>query len=395
MSDIQQTMEALRALREEVKSITPHQDVIERCQKFLDAQEDLNQKLVREKKQLENEVKEIKDYVAGLEANLKRTNITSDEKEKFSEELKAFEAYSRKSFNFLKESEYKYLRTDSDTEGGYLLPEPIENQIIKKITEISNLRAVAKIRTMSTKTLSIPSRTDIVSVGMVGEGDSDIISNSLYGKERLTARKGEVTTQVSVEELDDSSYDLINLMSNDVGEAFAKLEGAQFVNGTGAGNNCEGFMTNTNIPFIVSGSASGFAISTTSNPLIAITGKIKRGYNPVYALNRTTLSTIMQIADTTNRPIWQAGNISAGIPNQLNGFEYIVLPDMPDIAPNAFPIIFGDFSAGYTIGDRKGLTMLRDDVSQKRNGKVEFTWYKRFAGLVQLPEAFCKIKIST
>jgi hypothetical protein len=41
------------------------------------------------------------------------------------------------------------------------------------------------------------------------------------------------------------------------------------------------------------------------------------------------------------------------------------------------------------------MTMIRDEISKKRDGKVEFTWYKRFAGAVQLPEAFVKIKIST
>jgi HK97 family phage major capsid protein len=68
---------------------------------------------------------------------------------------------------------------------------------------------------------------------------------------------------------------------------------------------------------------------------------------------------------------------------------------MPDIAANAFPVIFADFRRGYIIGDRLGMTMLRDPYSKKREGKVEFTFTKRFAGGVVLAEAFKKLKVST
>jgi len=40
------------------------------------------------------------------------------------------------------------------------------------------------------------------------------------------------------------------------------------------------------------------------------------------------------------------------------------------------------------------MTIIRDEYSRKREGIVEFTFYKRFAGLVTLPEAFKKLKIA-
>jgi len=101
MSDInQQTMEALNSLREEVKSISPRQEVIDKCNKFLDVQEDLNQKEMQEKNALKAEVKELKESFASLEANLKRPNLGSEEKQKANEELKAFEKIVDGSFFF-------------------------------------------------------------------------------------------------------------------------------------------------------------------------------------------------------------------------------------------------------------------------------------------------------
>ena len=388
MSDFEQKhLEALNALRDETKKLSPEQK--SEINKLLDSQEEKNQAKLRELNEKSKKIEELEARYNSLEADLKR-GLGGEEKQAKTQELKAFETYLRKQSQFLGQEELKYLRTDVDSEGGYLVPSPLEGEIIKKITEISNLRSVARVRPMSTKTSSTPSRTNIVSAGMVGEGETDSLSTSTYGLEKLIAKKAQVTSQSTVEELEDAGYDVLNLMSQDVAETMAQLEGSQFVNGNGAGNNCEGFLTNSNVPFIV----STVADKITFDSLIHATGQLKYGYNPIYAFNRKTLAEIRKLKDGEGGFLWQAGNLAAGVPNQLNGYNYIILPDMPDIGANTYPVIFGDFARGYVIGDRKGMTMLRDEITKKREGKIEFTWYKRFAGMVQLPEAFVKIKIS-
>ena len=380
----QKHMEALNALRAGVSK-----EMEEKINSFLDVQETKNQAKFKDIQEKANKAEELENRLNSLEADLKR-GLGGEEKQAKTQELKAFETYLRKQSQFLGQEELKYLRTDVDSEGGYLVPSPLEGEIIKKITEISNLRSVARVRPMSTKTSSTPSRTNIVSAGMVGEGETDSLSTSAYGLEKLIAKKAQVTSQSTVEELEDAGYDVLNLMSQDVAETMAQLEGSQFVNGNGAGNNCEGFLTNSNVPFIV----STVADKITFDSLIHATGQLKYGYNPIYAFNRKTLAEIRKLKDGEGGYLWQAGNLAAGVPNQLNGYNYIILPDMPDIGANTYPVIFGDFARGYVIGDRKGMTMLRDEITKKREGKIEFTWYKRFAGMVQLPEAFVKIKIS-
>lgn len=386
MSDFEQKhMEALNALRAGVSK-----EMEEKINNLLDAQETKNQAKLKELQEKANKAEELENRLNSLEADLKR-GIGGEDKEAKTKELKAFENYIRKANQFLEPEDRKYLRTDIDSEGGYLVPSPIQGEIIKKITEISFLRTVARVRPLSSKSDQTPSRTSIVSVGMVGEAEMDILSNSKYGLEKLVAKKAQVTTAMTLNDLEDTSYDVVKLAAEDVGEAMSKAEGMQFVNGSGAGNNCEGFMQNANIPFINSGSASAI----TFDSLITATGELKTGYDPIYAFNRKTLAKIRLLKDLQNNYLWTAGNLAAGIPNQLNGYNYIILPDMPDIAANTFPVIFGDFRAGYVIGDRKGVTMIRDEVTRKRDGIVEFTWYKRFAGAVQLPEAFVKIKIAS
>jgi HK97 family phage major capsid protein len=384
MSDFEQKhIEALEALR---KGVSAEMEV--KINTLLDAQEEKNQAKFRELSEKANKAQEVEEKMNSLEADLKR-GLGGEEKAAKTQELKAFETYLRKNSSFVGE-ELKYLRTDIDSQGGYLLPTELDSEIIKKIIEISNIRAVARIRPMSSKSLGMPTRSTIVSAGMVGEGQQDTLSNSTYGLEKLYAKKAQVTVSSTIEELEDTSFDVANLIMQDVGEEMAKLEGTQFTVGSGAGNNCEGFMTNANIAQVNSGAASAL----TFDSLITLTGELKTGYNPIFGMNRKTLAIVRKLKDGNGQYLWQAGNLSAGVPNQILGHNYIEIPDMPDVGADLFPVIYGDFRRGYTIGDRKGLTMVRDEVTQKREGKVEFTFYRRFAGMVTLPEAFVKLKIA-
>lgn len=67
--------------------------------------------------------------------------------------------------------------------------------------------------------------------------------------------------------------------------------------------------------------------------------------------------------------------------------------NMPAIAGNAFPILFGDFRRGYLIVEKTGLKMLRDPYTSKPN--VVFYAYRRVGGGIADCDAIKALKIST
>jgi HK97 family phage major capsid protein len=386
MTDIQTNdmHKALETLREELKSAYPNKEIVDNCNARLDAVEEKNQEMVKSLAEEKAAREEEKQRYNSLEAELKRTNIGSDEAEVKKAELKAFESYVIKG-----EAEEKYLRTDINSDGGYLVPIQQESEIIKKITEISPIRQVAKVRTMGSKIMRMPVRSALVSGGWVGEGGEDSLSNSTYGREELVAKSLQVTVQVTRHELQDATPNIVTEINSDVAEAFAQLEGAAFVNGDGV-EKPSGFMQDSRIAEINSGDASTIDFDNFAS----LEGELKTGYNAIYGFNRKTLATIRNLKDGSGAYIWRAGNLGAGIPNSINGTSYIEIPDMDNIAGGKFPIIYGDFAKGYLIGDRLGFNVIRDDYTKKRESKVEFTFLKRLDGQVVLPEAFVKLKVS-
>lgn len=380
VNDLHTAIDALRS-QNELKS-AESKGVIEKINLALDKHEENNQELLKELQKKENAISEIQEKLISLTSSESYKSNNSEA----NLEIKAYENFLVKGFN---ETERKYLRTDSFVSGGVFVPEAQLSGIIKNITEISNLRPFCKVRTMGAKTESMAVRTGSVVAYMTGEGQSSIDTQPTYGDLRLEAKKMTAKGEISYETLQDSSTDLINEMTQDVAEQFAVLEGQQFVNGSGAGNNILGFMQHADIGFNNSGDAN----KITFDSLIKITGDVKTGYQPIYAFNRKTLAELRLLKDSSGRYIWESGNLGVDVPANINGVSYVILPDMPDIAAGTFPIIFGDFK-NFMIGERKAITVVRNEYSLDTEGLVRYVFHRRVGAVITKPEAFKKIKIS-
>lgn len=385
--NVNEMHKALEALRSEVESKAPSAQVIEKCNSFLDTQEEKNQELVKELAESKKTAEEMESKFASLEAELKRPNLAEEAKEEKKAELKAFETFMKD--GGVADAEKKYLRTDNNENGGYLAPAEYVNEIIKKITEISPVRQVARVITTNSKELEIPTRSTLVSGGWVGEGEASGESNSTYGIEKIPVNKMMVYSDVTFEMLKDAAFNIESEIASDVAEDFAKLEGAAFVNGDGV-KKPEGLLSTT-ITEVNSGDASNL----TGDALLKIQGAIKSGYDLSFMFNRDTLhSHIRTLKGSSNDHYLFQPALNGSTPNTVAGLPYALAQDMPNVASNTFPILCGDFRKAYYIADNVSMEMVRDGVTQATSGKVRFVFYKRVGGQVVLPEALAKIKIA-
>jgi len=382
VKELRETIESKNADSAEAKA------KIEKINKVLDEQEDANQKLVAQFAETKKKEQEIEEKYKDLERQLYMSNNTMSREQK-SAEMKAFETFMKKGKNSIGDDERKYLRTDSNIDGGFLAPPEYVQEIIKPITEISPIRAMARTRMTSSPRMLMPVRTNLVDVKYEGEGATTTPNNSKYGQESLKLYRCSAVTIVTVEELSQAAFDISQEINTDISEAYAKKEGLKFLKGTGVGEP-EGIMVNPNVAEFASGVAADVPLSA----VIKMTGEVKTGYNPMYGLNRRTLAALRSESSTTGSFLWVVGNIAAGIPNQLNGYSYAELPDLDDIAANKYPIIFGDFMRGYLIGDHSMMIVLRDDNTLAAEGKVRFIFHRFNTGGVILPEAFVKMKVA-
>lgn len=353
----------------------------------VDKQEEKNQTLVLELEKEKGRNEEIKEAMDRLEKKLFRLPAGSEEQEITKKELSLLETFATKGYDAaqskMDEMERKeYLRSDVNELSGFMMKESYDNMIIKPITEISPMRQLANSKRIDALSEQVYRRDSLVKVYHTGEGEGEFeTSNSKYGKLQIPVHSITMRTEITNRALLGSKFNMESEIMSDGREAIAELQNRMFVRGDGQGRP-QGFL---DAKAGVTRRKSGTANSFDYDDLILLAGDIKTGYNPVYGFNRKTGAFIRTLKDDRGAYVWQAGNMAAGVPNTINGYSYIELPDMDDVGANAEPVVFADFRKLYTIVDAFNAIILRNPY--KKDGYVIFTMEMFYGGQVVLPEA--------
>jgi len=215
-----------------------------------------------------------------------------------------------------------------------------------------------------------------------------------YGLEEFPTHEMYALVDVSEQMMEDSEFSLEDELQQEFSEQFAVTEDAAFVNGNGVGKP-EGLLQAAGVGETTSGSAAGIGDANgQANGLIDLYHDLKTGYavQGWWLLNRATLGEVRKLKDAQNNYVWQPG-LASGVPNTILGQPYLEVPDMPDVAAGATPIVFGDIRRAYTIVDRITLSILRDPFTQATSGNVRFIARRRVGGQVVLAEALRKLKV--
>lgn len=316
----------------------------------------------------------------------------------------AFDRYMRSGeASGLRELEVKALVVGSNPDGGYTVPEEIERQIGARLATISPIRSIAGVRTISGNVYKKPFMISGPAVGWVGETDprtetaTPVLDSLSFPAMELYAMPAATATL-----LEDSAVNIDEWLAREVEQAFAVQEGQAFVIGDG-NNKPKGFLSYTTVAnsawewgklgYVATGSAGAFPASDPSDVLIDLIYALKAGYrqNAVFVMNRKTQSVVRKFKDSGGSYLWQPP-AAAGGRATLMTFPLIEAEDMPDIAANSYAVAFGDFSRGYLVVDRQGVTVLRDPYTAKPY--VLFYTTKRVGGGVQDFDAIKLLKFA-
>jgi HK97 family phage major capsid protein len=316
----------------------------------------------------------------------------------------AFDAYVRGGDTAnLRALEQKALSSGSNPDGGFLVPPEIEYKIGERLFNISPMRSLVSIRTISSNIYKKPMMVTGALAGWVGETDArtqtttPTLDELSFPAMELYAMPAATTLL-----LEDSAVDIDEWLAQEVDRVFAAQEGAAFVTGDGI-NKPKGFVSYNavansswtwgNIGYVASGVAGAFPSTAPSDVLVDLIFALKAGYrqNAAFVMNRKTQSLIRKFKDTTNNYIWQPPASPSGRATLMN-FPVHDVEDLPDIAANSLSVAFGDFKRGYLIVDRAGVTVLRDPYSAKPY--VLFYTTKRVGGGVQDYDAIKLLKFA-
>ena len=300
--------------------------------------------------------------------------------------------------------EIKSITAGVPGDGGYAVPRQIDVAIARQLTEISPIRAIAQV----VQTGSADYRK-LVTLGGTASG---WVSESAGRPETATPNFSEIAPPTgelyanpaaSQAMLDDAGFDLESWLASEIGQEFARAEGAAFINGSGV-NQPRGFLAAPmteefdedrpfgTLQYIVSGDAGGFGAEPDAM-LIDLVHSLKAGHRQgaSFVMNSATLAEVRKLKTANGAFLWQPGMVD-GQPDRLLGYPVVEAEDMPDIAAGACPIAFGNFRHGYLIAERSATQVLRDPFTNKPF--VHFYATKRVGGQVLDSNAIKLLKIA-
>jgi HK97 family phage major capsid protein len=340
---------------------------------------------------LDTALTELRSRLDRTETVLRRPGGGQDQKQVTEVETRAFATFLRRGREALGAPEIRVLRVSDDTAGGYLAPDQFIAEIQRNVVAFSPVRSVARVTPVSVGAVTLPKRTGGMTAQWVGEIQPRPETTVTFGQNRYEVREIACWVDVSNVLLEDSAFDIAAELSFEFAEEFGRAESAAFVNGDGALKPM-GFMADQSIPVSVTGGASAF----TADNLLDLYHSIPTAYraNAVWAMNSNTLATARKLKDTAGTYMLQTAGLAGAPATTLLGRPVVEMPDMPDPAAGATPIVFGDFGQGYRIFDRIALSVLRDPYTQATNGMTRFHGRRRVAGGVAKAEALRKLKIA-
>jgi HK97 family phage major capsid protein len=276
------------------------------------------------------------------------------------------------------------LQIGTDTEGGYLVPDEFERNLVEALEEENIFRRLANVITTSSGDRKIPVVASKGTASWIDEEGAIPESDDSFGQVSIGAYKLGTLIKVSEELLNDSVFNLESYISREFARRIGNKEEESFFAGDGSGKPT-GILAATGGAQL--GVTTAGATAITLDEVLDLFYSLKAPYRnkAVFVMNDSTVKAIRKLKDSQGQYLWQP-SIQAGTPDTILNRPLYTSSYVPAIAAAAKTVAFGDFSY-YWVADRQGRVFKRLNELYAATGQVGFIATQRVDGKLILPEA--------
>lgn len=320
------------------------------------------------------------------------------------DEDRAFEHYLRTGQVNSDLTEFRAQSVGTTTAGGFTVPEGFRNMITEKLLAFGGVQSVAEtISTTSGNPLPWPTNDDTSnSAEIVAENAAPASAGAdlVFGEKTLGAYKvvssgtGNLPLKVSLELLQDSAFNIEDLIARKLAMRIARKEAAYFASGTGSGEP-QGILTGGTSSDEITTQATGMTYAEMVDAVHVVDPAYRDGGQCVWVMHDGILKLIEKLVDGATRPLIY-DQATSGLGQKPGKF----LLGYPVVIDNSFPssfgdqaktVVFGNVNAGYVIRRVKDFTLVVLHELYAVNGQVAFMGWTRVDALTQDAAAYTVI----
>jgi HK97 family phage major capsid protein len=331
----------------------------------------LEKQIEREQRQsaLERSVHEAAEAEARMRRDAKRPGVDAAEAGKGMDYRSAFHAYLRAQGQKSEMDpearavldrgfEHVELRaqTTAASAGGYTVPVELANILVKSMlawgpmydpgvtTEIVTTGG-GRITMPTVNDTTVPVVKHVQGTTLTDDGGSDVT----FGEKQLDAYAFNTEwLRVSKELADDSIFAMETILGNLLGERLGRRANLELTVGDGT-DDPNGIVTASTL-----GKTAAGTTAITADEIIDLLHSVDPAYRMGprvrFMFNDSTLAAIRKLKDGEGNYLWQMGNVQAGVPGSLLGYNYSInqaMASIPATASASRVMVFGDFSKYY------------------------------------------------
>lgn len=300
--------------------------------------------------------------------------------------------------------EKKAFQMGSDIDGGYLIDEEMDTQIDRVATTVSAMGGLCDQRAIGKASIEMRVKTSGTAARWVGESEAGgETTNPKYAKIEIYAEEMEIEPWVYNSALEDADFNVEADLMDEAGIGFGEGIGAALISGNGVkkprGILAYDVVANASyewgkVGYIASGGAGAFAASNPGDNIIDLLHSLRSQYRTgaTLLMADTTLATIRKIKDGTGQFYLFNPDPTGEFAGLVLGKPVVIDDNMPVIAANSYSIAYANFNRAYRMVNRKGVTLIRDNITTK--GTTKFNLRKRVGGGIKHFEAIKLMKMA-
>lgn len=249
-------------------------------------------------------------------------------------------------------AEFRAQTAGTTTAGGFTVPTELSDQIIKSMLAWGPMydgSIVTEMITASGNPIKIPTVDDTAvpavkhteATALTDDGGSDVT----FGQKSLDAYAYDTEFIRWSWELDtDSIFNMEALLGSLLGERLGRIANQELTIGDGAGDP-NGIVTASTLG-VTTASATAIIADELIDLVHSVDPAYRTGPKVGFMFNDTTLKLIRKLKDGQGNYLWQMGDVRAGVPGSLLGYNYHVnqaIGSVPGAAAATRVAVFGDF----------------------------------------------------
>lgn len=276
----------------------------------------------------------------------------------------------------------KALSEGTPADGGYTVPQDFYSSLVMEITELAQFRSMVTVVPMRTNVLTVPVGEHGPDVFWTAEGATKTTTTMDFRQPTITAYKMASIIYLTDELIEDSAFDLVNVLVSRFADRIAQEEDKVIANGSGT-TQPVGIFVNSSVP--TRNCSGNLSFDNIIDLIYDLPVKFRAGAK--FIVNSNNVRELRKLKDGQGRYLWQ-DPVSAGQPATIQGYPVVETYWAPESQ-----IAFGDFKTAYWLGDRQRMTVkiTNDTETTFTQDKTAIRIVERIGGDVIIPNAVRKL----